>query len=215
MSTPAIAKPGLILLGAGGHAHACIDAVEQHGEFTIAGLIGTRAEIGSRHFSYAVIGTDDDLIALAKIYRYALIAVGQIASPAMRINLYESAVAAGLILPTIVAPTAYISPHATVGAGSIVMHGAIVNAGARVGKNCIINSRALIEHDANIGDHCHIATGAIVNGDAKIGSGSFIGSGSIVKEGIAVGANCVIGMGLSVRRHLAECTHFIGDNAHD
>lgn len=205
-------KPSVVLIGAGGHAHACIDVIEQHGEFEIAGLVGTPGEINARHFSYSVIGTDDDLSALSKIHRYALITVGHIQSPDLRMRLYQRAIDAGFQLPIIVAPTAYISRHATIGAGSIVMHGAIINAGATVGNNCIINSRALVEHDSAIADHCHIATGAILNGNVTVGAGSFIGSGSVVKEGISIGINCLVGMRLSVRRNLIAHTRLIGDN---
>ena len=68
-------------------------------------------------------------------------------------------------------PHAHVSRHATLGAGTIVMHGAVVNAGAVVGRNCIINSQSLVEHDAVIGDHCHIATAAAINSGVRIGAG--------------------------------------------
>jgi sugar O-acyltransferase (sialic acid O-acetyltransferase NeuD family) len=202
-------KPDLILIGAGGHAHACIDVIERHGAYKIAGLIGVRAEVNDCHLGHAVIGTDDDLAELSKTICYALITLGQIKTPSVRIRLYEQVVALGFQLPIIVAPSAYVSRHATLGAGTIVMHSAIVNAGASVGKNCIINTRALIEHDATVADHCHISTGAILNGNAAIGLGSFVGSGSIVKEGASLGQGCLVGMGLAVRHNQASCTQFV------
>ncbi len=208
-------KPGLLLLGAGGHARACIDVIEQHGGFRIVGLIGSAGEVGTRILSHAVIGTDEDLTTLAGTHRHALVVVGQIASPALRMRLQQQAIAAGLTLPTIVSPRAYVSPHARLGAGSIVMHGAILNAGAQVGDNCIINSRALVEHDAQLGDHCHLSTGAIVNGNARIGAGSFIGSGSVIREGLSIGPHCVIGMGMAVRNDLAADTRYVGTARHD
>ena len=182
-----MSKPELILIGAGGHAHACIDVIEQHGGYQIAGLIGMPDEMYDHHLGYAVIGTDGDLPELAKTIPYALITVGQIKTPAQRIRLYQQVVALGFQLPIIIAPSAYVSRHASIGAGTIVMHDAIVNTGACLGKNCIINTRALIEHDATVADHCHISTGAIINGDTVIGSGSFVGSGSIIKEGASSG----------------------------
>ncbi len=207
-----MSKPGLILIGAGGHAHACIDVIEQHGHYEIAGLIGLPEEIHARHFSYCVIGTDNDLPALAKTYRHAVITAGHIQSADLRRRLYQRALDANFKLPTIVAPTAYVSRHASIGAGSVVMHGAIVNAGAKVGNNCIINSCALVEHDAKVADHCHISTGAILNGDVSVGAGSFVGSGSVIREGIAIGEDCLVGMGLCVRHHLVDRARFIGDS---
>ncbi len=205
-----MSKLGLILIGAGGHAHACIDVIEQHGGYQISGLIGMPDEMHDHHLGYAVIGTDADLPKLAKTTPYALITLGQIKTPAHRTRLYQQVGALGYQLPTIIAPTAYVSRHASIGAGTIVMHGAIVNAGANVGKNCIINTCALIEHDVTIADHCHISTGAIVNGNTAIGSGCFVGSGSIIKEGASLGQNCVVGMGLAVRHNLPDNAQYAG-----
>lgn len=207
-----MSKPNLILIGAGGHAHACIDVIEQFDQYRIAGLVGMPEEVHTQHLDYSVIATDIDLPELAKEYQYALIAVGQIQSPDSRIRLYQQATELGFQLPVIIAPTAYVSRHATIGAGTIVMHGAIVNAGARVGTNCIINTRALLEHDATVEDHCHISTGAILNGDVNIGAGSFVGSGSIIKEGVSLGKGCVVGMGLSVRHNQTDHSRLIGND---
>jgi sugar O-acyltransferase (sialic acid O-acetyltransferase NeuD family) len=202
-------KPSLILIGAGGHARSCIDVIEQQGQYQIAGLVGMPDEVHTQHLGYSVIGTDSNLPELAKTYQYALITIGQIQAAEDRIRLYQQAIQLGFQLPIIIAPTAHVSRHATLGEGSIVMHGAIINAVARVGNNCIINTRALLEHDATVEDHCHISTGAILNGDVNIGAGSFIGSGSIIKEGIAIGKSCLVGMGLTVRHKLGDNSRFI------
>lgn len=204
-----MSKPGLILIGAGGHAHACIDVLEQSGHYRIAGLVGRPDDLHSNHLGYPVFATDDELPRLANEYRYALIAVGQIRSPDRRIRLFQRLKSLGFELPTVVASTAYVSGHAMISAGTVVMHGAIVNAGARVGENCIINTRALVEHDAIVEDHCHISTGAIVNGGAIIGAGSFLGSRSVVKENIKLGNGCVVGMGISVRHSQADFARIV------
>ncbi len=205
-----MSKPGLILIGAGGHARSCIDVIEQQAQYQIAGLVGLPEQKNTEQLGYAVIAADDALEELAKLHQYALITIGQILTTEHRLRLYQQAVQCGFQMPTIIAPTAHVSPHASIGAGSIVMHGAIVNAGARVGSNCIINTRALIEHDTNVDDHCHISTGAILNGDAAVGTGSFIGSGCVVKEGVLIGKDCLVGMGLAVRHNLADYTRFTG-----
>jgi len=205
-------KPSLILIGAGGHARSCIDVIEQQGFFQISGLIGMAEQRHTQCLGYTVIGTDSDLPEFTKIYQYALISIGQIQTAEHRMRLYHQATKLGFQLPVIIAPTAHVSQHATLGAGTIVMHGAIINAGVRVGRNCIINSRALLEHDSNIEDHCHISTGAILNGDVTVGDGSFIGSGSVIKQGVAIGESCLIGMGLTVRHNLSDHAYFTGYN---
>ena len=206
-----MSKPGLILLGAGGHANACIDVIEQHGQYEIAGLVGMPEEAKSEILGYSVIASDRDLPELAKSYRYALVTVGQIGSAENRIRLYRLATELGFEMPAIVSPLAYASRHAAIGAGTIVMHGAIINAGARLGANCIVNTSALVEHDATIGDHCHISTGAILNGNVRLGAGSFVGSGSTIREGVALGKACIVGMGVAVRRDQPDGARFVGN----
>lgn len=205
-------KPGLILIGAGGHAHACIDVIELHGGYQIAGLIGTPSDRNSQHLGYEVIGADQDLPQIAKDNPFALITLGQIQTPDHRIRLYQHASDCGFKLPTIISPGAHVSRHATIGAGTVVMHGATINAGARIGKNCIINTHALVEHDATVADHCHISTGAILNGNVQVETGCFIGSGSVIREGVQIGARSVIGMALSVRHNLPEKSFYAGQN---
>lgn len=202
--------PSIIIIGSGGHAASCIDVLELHGGFKVSGLVGVRAEVGRLVLGYKVLGSDEMLPILAREHQNALITVGQIHSPDLRISLFGAAVSAGFSLPPIISPRAYVSPHARLGAGTIVMHGAIVNAGAKVGANCIINSRALIEHGVDVGDHCHIATSSTLNGGSRVGPGSFIGSGSTVREGVVIGANCLVGMGCCIRKSLADETRFTG-----
>ncbi len=207
-----MSKANIILIGAGGHASACIDVIEQHGKYQIAGLVGLREEMHAERLGHTVFATDDDLPRLANEYQYAIIAFGQLESPELRIGIYQKIIQLGFELPEIIAPSAYVSPHAAIGAGTIIMHSAIVNAGARVGKNGIINTRALIEHDVTVGDHCHVSTNAVLNGGAHVGAGSFLGSACVIKDGVEIGKNCVIGMGLSVRHDQADRTRFTGHN---
>lgn len=205
-----MSKPNLILIGAGGHVRACIDAVEQEGIYKIAGLIGLAQEVGSKQFGYEVIAADTEMRELADQYRFALVSIGQIHTAEQRIRLYTQAQNAGFSFPTVIAPSAYVSSHSTVGIGTIVMHGAIINAGALVGANCIINSNSLIEHDAHVEDHCHISTGAILNGNSSVGMGAFIGSGAVVKEGVSIGASSLVGMGLMVRHNVDDNAKYLG-----
>jgi len=189
-------------VGAGGHARSCIDVIEHDGRFSIVGLLGLPHEVGTQVLGYPVLGTDDDLPGIVKKVGNALVTLGQIKTAEPRIRLFRQLEAVGCDLPVIISPRAHVSRHARLGAGTIVMHGALVNAGAEVGRNCIINSQALIEHDACIGDHCHISTAATVNGGVWVGEGSFVGSNTVVRQGVRIGANCLIGIGQCV---LIDC----------
>ncbi|HTU65142.1 MAG TPA: acetyltransferase [Steroidobacteraceae bacterium] len=205
-----MSRAPLLLVGAGGHARACLDVIEADGRFEVAGLFGAPSEVGNEVLGRRVLGTDEDLAGHVARIRHALVAVGQIRTSEPRERLFARLRGLGFELPTVISPHAHVSPHATLGAGTIVMHGAIVNAGARVGANCILNSRSLVEHDAQVGDHSHVSTGAIVNGAARIGARCFIGSGAIVREGVAVGDDCVVGMHQAVLRDCAPGSRLTG-----
>ena len=185
----------LILIGAGGHAKACIDIIEQNNTYKIAGIINNDTSSQVIELGYKIIGTDNDLENLRNEFDCALIAIGQIKTSKIRMELYELLKSLHFKLPIIESPLSYVSQHAQIGEGTIIMHGAIINANATIGKNCIINNKSLIEHDVIIGDHCHISTGAILNGGVSVGNGSFIGSGVITKQSISIGNNCIVGAG--------------------
>ena len=179
----------IILIGGGGHCKAVIDVIEQEGRFNIIGIIDKPDMLGKEILGYQIIGNDSELVNLVKTCKNALITVGQIESPVIRIQLFDRLLKLGFKLTTIISPRAYISKHSLIGIGSVVMHDVVVNAAASIGDNCIINTKSIIEHGSNIGNHCHISTNAVINGDTVIGNGSFIGSGAVTKEGVRVNDN--------------------------
>lgn len=175
-------KPKILLIGGGGHCHSVIDVIEQQGVYEIYGVVDVPEKVGSQVLGYQVVGNDDDLPELFQHCLNAVITVGQIKSNALRVKLFEAARTIGYRLPTIISPLAYVSPHAQIGSGTVVMHHALVNANATIGDNCIINTKALIEHDATIGSHCHIATSAVINGGVVVGENTFVGSNSTIVQ---------------------------------
>ena len=179
-------KEEILLIGGGGHCKSVIDVIEQENKYKIVGIIDKKELIGQEVLGYKIIASDDDLPNLFQKYKNAHITVGQIKSNAVRVKLYAVLKEIGYTLPTIISPLAYVSKHAVIKGGSIVMHKALINANAKVGKNCIINSKALIEHDVVVEDNCHISTAAVVNGGVTVKENSFVGSNATTKEYIEV-----------------------------
>ena len=196
----------ILLLGGGGHCNACIDVLEAEGKFNICGLVLPQLHEEQSLLGYPILGDDSNLPILLERIRNALIAVGQIKSAQIRFKLYDLLKSLGANLPIIKAPTAYVSKHATVGEGTILMHGALVNVGAILGVNNIINSQALIEHNAQIGSHCHISTAAKINGEVIIENECFIGSGAIIHQGVRIGAGSIISAGVVVSSNVQPKT---------
>ena len=172
----------ILSIGGGGHCKSVIDVIEQEGKYTIAGIIDKKELIGQEVLGYKVIGCDDDLADLFETYKYAIVTVGQIQSSAIRVKIFDTLNEIGYTLPTIISPLAYVSKHASVEEGTVVLHHALVNVNAKVGANCIINSKALVEHDAIIEAHCHISTATVINGGVVVKCNSFVGSNTTSKE---------------------------------
>ena len=193
----------LILVGGGGHCKSCIDVIEQEGKYQIVGIVDLPEKLHDKILGYEIIATDEDLPLIAKEYSNFVITIGQIRSANKRILLFNRLDELGACFPVIFSPLSYVSKHASVAEGTIVLHHAVVNAGAHIGKNCIINTKALIEHDAVVEDHCHIATGGIVNGSAKIKSGAFFGSNAVTRGYVTVGEKSFINCGAKVECDLS------------
>ena len=197
--------PDILLVGAGGHANSCIDVLETSGVYNIAGLVEKdNHNANSTNLGYPIIGSDRDLSKLRETYKYALVAVGQIKSPEIRIKIFHKLIELKYELPVIISPYSHVSNHASIAEGTIIMHHSVVNANSKIGVNCIINNKTLIEHDAIIGDHCHISTGAIINGNVTVKQGTFIGSATTVIQCIEIGEKCVIGAGLTINNTIAS-----------
>jgi sugar O-acyltransferase (sialic acid O-acetyltransferase NeuD family) len=190
----------LILMGGGGHCKSCIDVIENENKYKIIGIIDKKKNF---LLNYKVFSESYISKKLIK-NNYAFVTVGQIKTYKVRVKLYNRLKDLGFKIPTIISPSAYISKHAVIGEGTIVMHGVTVNAGAVIGNNCIINTNSLIEHDVVIGDHTHISTEATINGGVVIENKVFIGSRSIIKDNITIGEHSIVAAGLYIKKNLKK-----------
>ena len=192
----------IILIGAGGHCVSCADVIELQRKFKIVGLIDNKKK--NFLLNYKIIGNDKELKKFSRKIQYALITTGCIKNSKIRENLFKKISNYGFKFPVIISPLSYVSKHASIGEGTIVMHGSVINAGAKIGKNCIINSKSLIEHDVVIEDYCHISTRSTVNGGVIIKKNSFVGSCSVIKQNLKIGKNCFINANLFLQKNLKD-----------
>lgn len=191
-------KPNIVLIGGGGHCISVIDVIELQGKYTIKGVLD-KTDV-SHVLGYPILGDDDYLNGLISEDTFFLITVGQIKSYAIRERIANDLKSKGAQIATVISPLAYVSKHANIDEGTIVMHGAILNAGVKIGKNCIINTKSNIEHGVVVGDFCHISTCSVVNGNSIIERGVFLGSNSTISNGITISENSIISAGKFVNR---------------
>jgi sugar O-acyltransferase (sialic acid O-acetyltransferase NeuD family) len=208
-----IMKKPLLLIGGGGHCRSCIDVIEAEGKYTIEGICDTPDKIGTSILGYPIIAKDDELEAYINKGFYFLITIGQIKSSHIRKKIYYYLEERNALLATVVSPNAKVSRHASVGAGTIVMHGAFVNAGAVVGDNVILNTNCLVEHDTIVGSHVHVSTHAVLNGGVVVAEDTFIGSNTVVVQEVQIGKEVVVGAGSVVTSHILTAGLYAGSPA--
>jgi sugar O-acyltransferase (sialic acid O-acetyltransferase NeuD family) len=193
----------LILIGGGGHCSSVIDSIRAKQEYNIIGIIDITNNIGKQTNGVSIIGTDDNLADYySKGITSACITVGSVASLKFRQSLYTKASQLGFSFPSIIDPTAIISPNAVIDEGVYVGKGAIINAGAHIGAHCIINTGAIIEHGCKIGLLCHIAPGAVLSGEVVVGERTHIGTNATVIQQVTIGHDVLIGAGSVVVSHI-------------
>ena len=164
----------LLILGAGGYGKTVADVAQQLGYYDkIAFLDDVKAG------QPGVLGNCDEVYSFADESTEMYPAFG---NNAVRMAWMERFEEAGVRVPTIVHPSAYVSPLATLYAGVAVLPMAVVNTGVTVKNGCIINIGALVDHDSVIEAGCHLAPGAIVKAENRIPAGSKIDSGEVIEN---------------------------------
>ncbi len=108
------------------------------------------------------------------------------------------------ISPALVHPSAIVDQTVTIGAGTVVLHGAIIQADTHVGRHVIINTGASVDHDCMVQNFAQIGPGAVLCGNVSIGEGTLIGAGAVLLPGVSVGAWATVGAGSVVTRNVPD-----------
>ena len=187
-------KPGeIFILGGGGHAKVVVSTLEAKG-YTIAGIFDdNRNKLSGILSSFKYSGKLEQIVN-SQIKR-AIIAIGENST---RRKWAEKL--ADVHWETIIHPTAYVHPSASIGKGSVIFAGAVVQPEVIIGEHCIINTGATVDHESVIGDYVHICPGANLGGNVHVGEGTFVGISSTIIQNITIGEWSVIGAGAAVVR---------------
>ena len=191
-------KKNIVLVGGGGHCISVIDIIENGNEFNILGILDSNSK-ENNILGYKILGGDNLIPELVNENTCFLITVGQIKNYSKRKKIAKTLIENNAKLATVISSLAYVSRHAHIEEGTVIMNHAVVNAKSRIGKNCIINTKSNIEHGVKIGDFCHISTCAVINGDSEVGKESFIGSNATISNGILIKENSIISAGKFIK----------------
>jgi acetyltransferase EpsM len=204
----------LVVIGGGEHARAVIEAARSRpSEWDVLGFIDpapcpvTRERLAVRH-----LGTDEDCFRLLsdRPNLRLVLGVGTIGVSPLRKQIVARYSAATERWSAVIHGHAWISPSARIGAGTVVMAGAVVNACASVGEHCVINTGSVIEHDVVMKQFGQTGPSATVGGGAEIGDGSYLGLGCRVRDHVTLGVEVMVAMGAVVVASVADRQTVVG-----
>jgi UDP-perosamine 4-acetyltransferase len=186
----------VLLIGAGGHARVCLEALHDDPRHRVLGAVSADGT-AIAGLGIDVLGLDAELDDVARRHGATRVFVA-IGDNAARSAVTHRCDAAGLPSATAVSRFAMVSHTATVLDGAALLPGAVVNAGTTIGRGVIVNTNASVDHDCSIGDFVHVAPGVAIAGGVRVGAGTLIGIGARVLPNISIGARAVVGAGAVV-----------------
>jgi UDP-perosamine 4-acetyltransferase len=182
-----------------GHAKVMVATLAAIGGFDIVGLVDdVQANRGRQVRGLGVLGSAE---ALPRLHADGVdgVILGFGEAGGRRVAL-DRVLAAGLLAPTLVHPSALVASGAELGCGVQVLAGAYIGPDARLGDGAMVNTRAVVEHDDRIGTCAVVAPAAVLGGRVHVGDGASVGAGAVVLLDRSVGDGAVVGAGAVVTR---------------
>ena len=154
----------LLILGAGGLGQVVAESAQMSGRYTKIAFLDD-APSADKCKLYNIIGSTKEAERFVKDFIYAIPAFG---SNEKRYELMQYLRSCGFKIPRIIHPSAYISPTAAIGEGTIIRPMAGISREVVIEECCLINMGAMIDHRCHIGRCTHIPIGAVVRNEVRI-----------------------------------------------
>lgn len=160
----------LIILGAGGYGQTVADLAEQSGEYEVIHFLDDNSTAKN------VIGKCNDFVNYKDCMIYPAFGNNK-----MRLEWVKRLLNENYRVPTIIHPTAYISPKAKIEEGCVILPHAVINTNCMINIGCIINCGSIIDHGCVIEEGVHVCLGAIVKAENRIEKYSKIEAGNVIE----------------------------------
>ena len=198
-------KPGLIIVGAGGHGRVCADIALKMEHWETIAFLDDDPELMTS-MGIFVVGRTQEIERFIPQYD-VFVAIGD---NKRREELHEKLEGLGAHLPILCHPTAVVGQGVSVGSGTVIMAGSVVNPCAIIGKGCIVNTASTVDHDCVMGDFVHVSPGVHIAGSVQVGSHTWLGIGSVVNNNISITSHCIVGAGTVVVKDITESGKYVG-----
>lgn len=159
----------LLILGVGSHGRNVKEIAESFRVFKKISFLDDNAT------GEEIIGKCEDALKFRNEYCCAFVAIG---NNKLRKKYAKFLKERCFILPSIISPSATVSPNARIGEGVAILPQSTI-ADAEVGDFCILASNSLVSIDAKLGAFSHVDCGGIVKKNAHVPEGTWVKSGEI------------------------------------
>jgi len=223
-----VVKPLVFVLGAGGHAKMVIETLVSMDRYELYGCLDT-APTSEKLLGFPIFPENPQTLAtLLDAKAHALVALGD---NKLRQRVTLKLQELGFSFATAIAQSAYVSPSAIVGSGTVIMPKAVVGASAKIGQGVVLNTARVVgasakigqgvvlntassvDHDVDIGDFVHVAPGCHLAGNVRVEQGAMLGIGTCVIPERHIGAWAILGANSTVVRDVPAVTTYIGTPA--
>lgn len=209
----------VVILGVGGYCANLLDIMRAlndklgREEYSPLGYLDDdEKKIGTTYFGFPVLGSLKDAVS-----RYPdawfVNGIGSAESAWAKKAIIESTGVATKRFVTLVHPSAFIAPTATIGQGTVVAQNCVIMAGAVIGDHVKMLPQATISYGSSIGSYSTVSSGAVTLSDVSCGLSNYLGANVSIKERVSVGDNCILGMGAVVLRDVPANSVMVGNPA--
>jgi sugar O-acyltransferase (sialic acid O-acetyltransferase NeuD family) len=197
----------MVIVGASGHGVVALDAARQQGCYEVVGFLDSFRPAGQVVAGLPILGHPEQLASLIKKHQFRGVFLG-ISNNWTRKEVHEKMRASGpdFEAVSVVHPLSTVADGVEVGAGSLILAGAIVNVGCRVGQHCIINTKSSLDHDSEMKPYASLLPGVTTGGNVVVGECSCVCIGATLAHRVTVGEHAYVGAGAVVLRDVPPLT---------
>ena len=161
----------LVILGAGGYGRTVADVAEQTGQYGEIVFLDDHAPdaMGKCEDVSRFVGEDTEFYP----------AFG---NNGFRLEWIRRLEEAGGKVATLVHPSAYLSPKATIEVGTVLLPHAVVNTNTLVKRGGIINCNATVDHDCILEEGVHVCLSAVVKAENRLPACLKVEAGQVIEN---------------------------------
>jgi sugar O-acyltransferase (sialic acid O-acetyltransferase NeuD family) len=196
----------LAILGASGHGKVVADTALQAGWDEVVFFDDAWPDPKTNGCT-PVVGDTNELLNSTDKFAGVVVAIG---NNRIRLGKAQDLLQAGLTLPPLIHPKAYVAKDVVIQSGVVIFAGAVVQPGSMLGLASIVNTGATVDHDCSLASGVHVCPGVNLAGGVAIGECSWIGIGSCVNQYQTIGADVTIGAGAAVVNDLPDDVTVVG-----